>query len=445
MSTPASRVPPQDLHAETTFLASILEKPECLDDVIGSISAGDFYRDLHRRVFEAMCALSDRREPIDPVTVAGELRRLDPKSELQAPDLFLTFNVGSSNPGHYAKIIREKANLRRTIETMSSTVTLCYEQHGDIPQFLDVVQQRIMDATSDHSHRGGPKGIREVVAETFKQIEADSERETTVTGLESGLVDLDRMTTGWQPGDLIILAARPSVGKTACGMGFVQHVAFRLAKPALVFSMEMTEKALGKRILSSETGVDLQRIRVGRLKDDEWNKLAQAAGTLAQAPLDIDETRGLSAMDIRARARRVARKRKSEGRPLSLILVDYLGLMRTEENNETVSARVGKNALRLKELAGDLQLPVILLAQLNRDSAKGDRPRRPVLADLRDSGEIEQHADVVVFIHREVGEHEIIVEKQRNGPLGNVKVGFQAECTRFYNLRDGFVQSGEAA
>lgn len=446
---PHGRVPPHDLHAEEALLGSIFDNAEYLDDVIGKVSAEDFYRERHRQVFEAMCSLAERREPIDAVMVADELRRRDPESKLEAPGVFLTFSgETTTNPAFYARIVREKALLRRTIEAAGSIAQLGYEQHGSVPDFLDLAQRRILAATDLASPGSEPEEGRAIVARSFKRIEKDYGRETGITGIESGIVDLDRITCGFQPADLIVLASRPSVGKTTCGLNWVGHAALRLGVPSFVLSMEMPKENLTDRLLAAESRVDGNRIRTGQLIESDWAKLAQAAGKIADASLYIDDEQNLTATAIAAKTRRVARKLAAKGKRLGLIMVDYLTLMKTSSTNDSVSARVGEDVKSLKALAKEMQVPLILLAQLNRELEKGGKRRRPVMSDLRDSGVIEQAADLLVFIHQEDDRHVLIVAKQRNGDVGDIGVSFTKHLCRFDNLGGGprhFTETGEAA
>ena len=437
-----SREVPQAQDAERSLLGGLFLDAEALDGVIEVLGPQDFYVSAHRKVYEAILSLSVRGQAFDRVTVKGELTAQGALAAVGGEDFIDLLDKlvpSAANLAYYAKIVRDKALIRRLIEAGTLIVQLGYEQTGDVSELVDEAESKMLAACERRSNGSAPQLVRELMGPTYKQIEADYERGVAITGLSSGLEDLDMLTAGWQPGDLIIVAARPSVGKTALGLGFAMHAA-KKGNAALVLSMEMGKIQLTKRLLASESGVDGQRIRTGQLTDGDFARLANVAGTISAVPLIIDDARNLSALDIRSKARRIARSRSGTSAPLALIVVDYLTMMRTDDGTESVSAKVGRNALRLKDLAGELAVPVVVLAQLNRDNAKGGKPRRPVLPDLRDSGEIEQHADVVVFIHREDGDeraeaqHELIIEKQRNGPTGNVPVSFRPDITRFDNL-----------
>lgn len=452
VAVPHGRVPPHNLDAERSLLGGLLLDGQTIDEVIQVVGADDFYREAHRKTFAAMVKLCSQSIRIDHVSViealtsTGDIKAVGGVDFIYLLDKFVPVAFG--NLPYYAKIVHEKAAVRRTIEAAGAIAQLGYEQHGEVPQFLDEAQRRILEATDQAKTGSEPEEARNIAARSFKRIERDYELRRTVTGLASGIDDLDRMTCGFQTSDLIVLAARPSGGKTTCGLNWVRHATLKLKVPAFVCSMEMPKEILLDRILSAEGRVDNNRIRTGQLIESDWAKLAQAAGAVGDASLYIDDEQNLTAMAIAAKARRVARKLAAKGTRLGLILVDYLTLMRLDGTNESVSARVGENVKRLKALAKELQLPVVLLAQLNRESEKGGKRRRPVMADLRDSGVIEQAADLLVFIHEEDDRHVLIVAKQRNGDVGDIGVSFTKHLCRFDNLGGGprhFTETGEAA
>jgi replicative DNA helicase len=448
---PHGRVPPHNLDAERSVLGGVLLTHETFDDVVSLVSPEDFYRDAHRKIFAAMIALSTKAIPIDHVslldalTAAGDLESVGGADFIRLLD---KFTPTASNLGYYAKIVREKAATRRTIEAAGVIAQLGYEQHGEVSQFLDDAQRRILTAADLGNKAQEPEHVKTTIARAFKEIERDYERNAAVTGIESGLPDLDRMTCGWQNQDLIILAARPSVGKTTSGMQFVRHAATRLNKPSLFFSLEQSKEKLVKKSLAAESRIDAHRIRTGKLHESDWGKIANSAGRLADAPLFIDDEQGLTALQIRAKARKVARKLQAAGNPLALVAIDFLGEMSHPDNGDTYSRRVGESTLQIKHLANELNIPVLLLCQLNRESMKGGVSRRPGKADLRDSGEIEQRADVIIFIHVEQDRYLFIVDKQRDGETGDVPVVFDKVNQRFESAdydRQRFADSGEAA
>jgi replicative DNA helicase len=433
------REPPRALDAERSLLGGLFLTPDAMDYVHQLLEPEDFFSPAHRKVYEAILALFSKSQPFDRITVKEALvasGQMESIGGEEFVDLLDKWVPEKASLNIYAKLIAEKSTARKLIEAATGICTLGYEQHGEMGEFADECERRIMAAGERRKRGSDPQFVREILAATYKQIETDYERQSAVTGVASGLRDLDVLTAGFQPGDLIILAARPSVGKTACGLGWAAHVALHLDRGALVFSMEMSKTQLMKRLLASEARVDSQRIRTGLLLASDWPKLSAASGRVGDAPLIIDDSRNLSVLDIRSIARRQEKKLAAAKKPLSFIVVDYLTMMRTENTDETLSTKVGRNALRLKHLAGELNVPIVLLAQLNRENSKGGKPRRPVLSDLRDSGEIEQHGDVVVFIHREERKdqpdtHELLIEKQRNGPIGIVPVVFNPANTRF--------------
>lgn len=452
VAVPQGRVPPHNLDAERSLLGGLLLDGQAIDDVIQIVGADDFYRDAHRKTFAAMVKLCSQSIRIDHVSViealtgAGDLESVGGVEFIYLLDKFVPT---AANLGYYAKIVHEKAAVRRTIEAAGAIAQLGYEQHGDAAQFLDEAQRRILAATDQAKSGSEPEEGKTIVARSFKRIERDYERQTEVTGMESGISELDRLTTGFQPADLVVLAARPSVGKTTTGLNWVRHAALRRGVPSLVLSMEMPKEALIDKILSAEARVDNNRIRTGKMVESDWAKMAQAAGTIAESSLYIDDEQNLSAMAIAAKARRVARKLADKGKRLGLIMVDYLTLMKKPPSKDTVSARVGEDVKSLKALAKELQVPLILLAQLNRESERSGKRVRPMMKDLRDSGEIEQHADLLVFVHEEDDHrHTLILGKQRNGAVGDIGISFTKELCRIDNLNSGprhFTETGEAA
>ena len=458
-AVPAGRVPPQNLDAERSVLGGVLLDNAALNDVLELLKPEDFYRDAHRKIFEAMCALSSRNEPIDRVTLKDELTALGAYEAVGGEDFIDLLDKlvpSAANLSYYARIVHEKALARRVIEAAHAIATQGYEQAGEVGEFLDEAERRIFSITEEKAQSAFIH-VREVVKQTFKTIELLYERQEEITGISTGFADLDRLTSGFQPGDLVILAARPSMGKTACCLNIATHVGCRAKFNGKrigvgIFSLEMPKEQLVMRMLSSEARVDSQRIRTGRLIESDWGKLAHAAGGLADANIHIDDSPGLSVLELRAKSRRLAGRFSESDAPLGLIVVDYLQLMKGNERIDSREQQVSEISRSLKALAKELGIPVLALSQLNRSLEK--RPdKRPQLADLRESGSLEQDADTILFIFREEvyekekeevkGIAEIIVGKQRNGPIGTANAAFLQEFTRFENLaRDYAPASG---
>jgi replicative DNA helicase len=432
------RLPPQDVDAECSVLGSMLLEPQAANEVLSLLKAEDFYRPAHARIFESMCALYERSEPIDEVTVSAELRA---RSCLEgvggvAYVASLTERVPSAaNVIYYAHIVQSRALTRRLIQAATAIAGSGYENSTDIDALLDDAQAKIFEITSARENRGFTP-LREVVRDAFKTIEKLFDKKENVTGVGTGFVDLDQITAGLQPSDLVILAGRPSMGKTALALGVAQNAATRFGTPVAVFSLEMSKEQLVMRMLCSEARVDSQRVRSGGIREHDWPRLAQAAGKLAEAPLFIDDTGSIAILEMRAKARRLQAEKG-----LGLIVVDYLQLMRGRTGHEGREREISEISRGLKALAKELRVPVVALSQLNR-SLEQRQDKRPVLSDLRESGAIEQDADVIMFVYRdeyynpnseEKGIAEVIIGKQRNGPTGTVKLKFFKEYTRFEN------------
>ena len=455
---PAGRVPPQNLDAERSLLGGILLDNAGFSEVVEIVKSEDFYRDAHRKVFEAMAGLFGRNNPIDRITVKDELTA---QGAFQAVggddfiDLLDKLVPTAANLAYYAKIIHEKALARKLIEAASGIAQLGYEQHGDMAEFADECERRIF-AVTEQNARVAFEHVKPIIAKAFKTIEQLYERQEEITGIPTGFLDLDRLTSGFQPGDLVILAARPSMGKTAFCLNIATHVGCRGKYQGKrcgvgVFSLEMPKEQLVMRLLAAEARVDAQRMRTGKLLESDWAKLATAAGVLADANIHIDDSPGVSALELRAKARRLFGKYEGSDQPLRLLIVDYLQLMRGNERIDSREQQISEISRSLKGLAKELGIPILALSQLNRSLEK--RPdKRPMMSDLRESGAIEQDADTIMFIYREEvyekekddvkGVAEIIIGKQRNGPIGVAKVTFQHEFTRFENQARDFVGGG---
>ena len=434
-------LPPQNLEAEQAVLGTILIQPDALMQVLEIIKAEDFYREAHRLIFQAMLNLFERREPPDLVTVGSLLadqHRLDNVGGMSYLASLTDVIPLTGTLLHHARLIRRKSVLRQLIRTSSELAARCYDAPSDIDELINDAERTIFEIAHAKSGQAFQR-IGDIVPLAFDRISERAERGESITGTATGYADLDRMTAGLQPADMIVLAARPSMGKTALAMNIVQNVAVIQNIPVAVFSLEMSAQALTMRMLCSVGKIDAQRLRTGNLQDSDWPRLQRATAQLSEAPIFIDDTSGLTALEMRAKSRRL----KSE-HDLGLIVVDYLQLMQGRGNSESRVQEVSEISRSLKAMAKELDVPVLALSQLNR-SLESREDRRPQLSDLRESGAIEQDADVILFIYRDEvynksennknrGIAEIIIGKQRNGPTGTVKLSFLGQYTSFETL-----------
>ena len=438
---PSGRMlPPQNIEAEQAVLGTVLIQDKALLKVIDLLQPGDFYRDAHKTIYAAMMALFDKHEPHDLITVTGLLSDQNKLEDVGGAAYLASLTDIIPFTGtlvHHARIIRKKSILRRLIQTSTEVAARCYDAQDDIDTLVDEAEKTIFEIA--HSKKGeGFQPMSSVVPKAFDRINRLFDKQEHITGVATGYDELDRITAGLQPAEMIILAARPSMGKTALAMNIVQHAAMIGKVPVAVFSLEMSVESLALRMLCSLGPIDSQRIRTGRLIDSDWPKLTRATGMLSEAPIYIDDTPGLTVLEMRAKARRL----KSE-QDLGLIVVDYLQLMQGKSSSENRAQEISDISRSLKAMAKGLNVPVLALSQLNR-SLENRTDKRPQLADLRESGAIEQDADVIMFIYRDEvynraegnpnrGLAEIIVGKQRNGPTGVIKLSFLGEYTRFEN------------
>jgi replicative DNA helicase len=436
------KVPPQQIEAEQSLLGGILIESERLPAALEVLRGDEFYRDNHRTIFRAFQELFERNEPIDLVTAVDYLTG---KNQLESVGgatylASLTEMVPSAaNVAAYAKIINEKALLRRLIQAASEIMSWCYGGGKNVEEILDHAEAAIFSVTENRI-RTSYSQIKDIVKKSIEAIERFQEYREMVTGVPSYYTDLDKLTAGFQASDLIILAARPSMGKTALALCIARNAAMRGGVPVGVFSLEMSKEQLAMRLLCSEARVDSHKIRTGFLSQQECVKLLNAAGLFMDAPMYIDDTPAISALELRAKARRMM-----TDRGLGLIIVDYLQLMRGREGTERREQEISEISRSLKGLAKELNVPVIALSQLNR-KVEERHDKRPLLSDLRESGAIEQDADVIAFIYRDEvynkdspdkGIAEIHISKHRNGPTGNVKLRYIDSYTRFENLAPG--------
>jgi replicative DNA helicase len=437
------KVPPQNLEAEASVLGGILLENEAINRVLEIIAPVDFYRESHRKIFRAMLELADRSEPADLITLSELLKG---KGELEAVggSTYLASLADqvptAANIAHYARIIREKAILRQLISSATEIATRGFEEQGNVDEFLDAAEKVIFDI-AEKKIKASFVSIGDMIKDTLKAVERLYERKELVTGVPTGFKDLDKLTAGLQPSELIIVAGRPSMGKTAFALNIAANAALNAGMGVAVFSLEMAREQLVLRMLCSEARVDNSKVRAGYLGERDFPKLANAAGRLHEALIYIDDTPAISVLELRAKTRRLIRDRDKK---VGLVIVDYLQLMRGMGNASNREQEISEISRSLKALAKELRVPVIALSQLNRRvEDRGDR--RPMMADLRESGAIEQDADVIAFIYRDEvyntkssdkGIAEIIVAKQRNGPIGTVNLAFLNEYTRFEDLAE---------
>lgn len=434
----APRTPPQNIEAEQSLLGTILIHDKALLKVVELLAPDDFYREGHRVIFEAMLALFEQGQPHDLITVSNHLsdRNLLEKAGGSAYITSLTQVIPFAGTlVRYAGIIRQKAVLRRLIQTSGELAARCYDAPGGIDELVEQAEQMIF-AVAQSRKKQGFEPMSRIVPKAFDRITRLAGRAEQVTGVATGYAELDRMTAGLQPSDLIVLAARPSMGKTALGLNIVQHAALVNKVPTAIFSLEMSAEQLALRMICSVGKVDAQRVRTGNLHVSDWPGLTSAAGKLTQAPVYIDDSAGMTVLEMRAKARRL----KSE-HGIGLIMIDYLQLMQGRSGSENRNQEISEISRSLKAMAKELDMPVLVLSQLNRNLES--RPdKRPMMSDLRESGAVEQDADVIMFIYRdevynkspenpEKGVAEVIIGKQRNGPTGTVRLQFIGEYTAF--------------
>jgi replicative DNA helicase len=436
------KIPPQNLEAEQSVLGGILIENSAINKVTEILDVNDFYRDAHRKIFNALIDLSERDEPADLITLTNELRKKDQLDAVGGAS-YLASLIDSvptaANIEYYAKIVKEKAILRKLIETSTEIITQSYEDRGDVESFLDDAERAIFEI-SERRVKPSFYPIKDIVKESFRTIEKLYEKKELITGVPSGFKELDRMTAGFQPSDLIIVAGRPSMGKTAFCLNCAQYAAIEKGVPVAFFSLEMSKEQLVIRMLCSEARVEGTRLRTGFLSESDWPRLTLAAGNLSDAPIFIDDTPALSILELRAKSRRL----KSE-HGLSMIIIDYLQLMKGRMKAESRQQEISEISRSLKALAKELNVPVIAVSQLSRKTEER-HGNRPQLSDLRESGAIEQDADVILFLFREEvynrteenkGKAEVIIGKQRNGPTGKVDLAFLDKFTTFKELYKG--------
>ena len=448
MTNDMRKLPPQSLEAEMSILGGILLDNEAINRVLETLTPDDLYRESHRKILRAMIDLSDRGEPCDLITLTAALKKRGELEEAGGGAYLYTladYVPTAANIVYYCKIVKERATVRSLITAATEIVTQSYEEQSDVNELLDLAQKSIF-AISENKLRPSYYPVGSILKETIRNIEQLYERKEHITGVPTGYLDLDNMTAGLQKGDLVIIAGRPSMGKTAFALNVAQNAAIHSSQKTAVaiFSLEMSKEQLVTRLLCSESRLDAGRLRTGHLQDSDWERLMHGAGNLHEAKIYIDDTPAISVLEMRAKCRRM----KAE-HDIGLIMVDYLQLMRGS-SSESRQQEISEISRSLKALAKELDVPVVALSQLNR-SLENRTDKRPMMSDLRESGAIEQDADVIMFVYREAvycekcknkeltcdenheRNAEIIIGKQRNGPIGTVNVTFMGEYTKFEN------------
>jgi replicative DNA helicase len=433
------RVPPHNIDAEQSVLGAMILDKEAIVMSTELIRGEDFYKEAHKEIYDAIIALYSRDEPVDLVTLSEELGQRQTLEAIGGITYLTSLSSAvptTTNVKYYAKIVEEKSILRRLIKASSEILEKGYQAEEEVNNILDLAEKNIFDISQKKSQEGFAV-IREVLLETFDQIDALYKNKGGITGLTTGFADIDRKTSGLQRSDLILIAARPSMGKTAFSINVAQNAAIKTDASVAIFSLEMSKEQLVQRMLSSESHIEIQKIRTGGLTEDEWPKLARAMGPLAQAKIFIDDTPGITVMEMKAKCRRLKMEKG-----LDLVLIDYLQLMSGDGRSESRQQEISNISRSLKGLAREMDCPVIALSQLSRaPELRADH--RPILSDLRESGAIEQDADIVMFLYRDEYYHddsekknigEVIIAKQRNGSTGTVELAWLGPFTKFANL-----------
>ena len=435
------RTPPQDVIAEQSVLGGMLLSKDAISDVVEILRERDFYRPAHELIYDAIVDLYGRGEPADPVTVSAELtKRGDLVRAGGAPYLHTLISSvpTAANAGYYAKIIRERAIMRRLVEAGTKIVQLGYTDEGEVDDAVDQAQAEVF-AVTERRESDDYVQLSQLMPEAYDEIEKIASG-VTGQGVKTGFKDLDALTNGFHPGNMIVLAARPAVGKSTLGLDIARYASIHKRETSVIFSLEMSKSEITMRMLSAEARVPLNNIRSGRLNEEEWSRMARRMGEISDAPMFIDDSANLSLMEIRAKARRLKQRHD-----LKLIVIDYLQLMTSGKRVENRQQEVSEFSRQLKLLAKELNVPVVAISQLNR-SPEQRTDKKPMLSDLRESGSIEQDADVVILLHREdlydsqnrSGEADLIVAKHRNGPTRTITVASQLHIARFTDMATTF-------
>lgn len=434
-----SKVPPYNIEAEQSVLGSMLLSKEAIYVAVERLKSEDFYKEAHRKLFECIVELHENREPVDLITVTESLRNKKILEEVGGVTYLTTLTEivpTPSNIAEYCKIVEEKALLRKLIEAASNILSSAYEPKEDVEEILDEAERKIFNIVQKRRVENFYH-VKDLLLSTFERIEKLYHTKGGITGVPTGFPDLDSMTSGLQPSDLIIVAARPSMGKTAFALNIAQNAAIRYKIPVAIFSLEMSKEQVVQRMLCAESNVDSHKLRTGKLEEEDWPRLARAMGPLSEAPIYIDDTPGITSLEIRAKARRL----KAE-KGLGLVVIDYLQLISSKGQSETRQQEISEISRSLKAMARELNVPVLALSQLSRaPDARADH--RPVLSDLRESGSLEQDSDLVAFLYRENYYNpdtdkknivEVIIAKQRNGPTGKVELLWLSQYTKFVSV-----------
>ena len=435
----SGRMPPQDIDAEQSVLGSMLLSKDAIADVLEVAKGHDFYRPAHETIFDAITDLYSRGEPADPVTVAAELQRRGELVRIGGAPYLHTLSASvpiAANAGYYAEIVREKSILRRLVDAGTKIVQLGYSGEGQVDDTVDRAQAEIYAITEKRTSEDYAP-LSEIMQSTVEEIEAIDGHDGTLRGVPTGLAELDELTNGLQAGQMVIVAGRPGSGKSTLGLDFCRAASIRNNLASAIFSLEMGRSEITMRLLSAEARVPLSHIRHGGMTEDDWQKLARKMGEVSGAPMFIDDSPNMTMMEIRAKARRLRQRHD-----LRLIVIDYIQLMTSGRKVESRQVEVSEFSRQIKLLAKELEIPIVALAQLNRGSEQR-ADKRPMVSDLRESGSLEQDADIVMLVHREdmyeresprAGEADIIVGKHRNGPIRDVVVAFQGHYSRFVDM-----------
>ncbi len=443
------KTPPHSREAEQSLLGGLLLDAQSMDQIASSVTPNDFYLPEHRLIFEAMMKVHERNRPVDVLTISEQLDVMDATEQVGGLGYLSELAAAASSASNvtaYAEIIRDRSVLRQLIRVAGEMSENARKPAGrSVGEILDEAESKVFKISEERPSRGGPEGVNHYLKVALKRIEELYESDSAITGVTTGFKRLDDMTAGLQPADLVIVAGRPSMGKTTFAMCLVESCVIKAEKPTLVFSMEMPGEAIVMRMLSSLGRIDQTKVRTGKLSDEDWPRLTSAFSLLNEKPLYIDDTPALTPTELRSRARRIARQHP-EG--IGMIMIDYIQLMQVAGGGENRAGEISEISRSLKALAKELNCPVIALSQLNRSLEQ--RPnKRPVMSDLRESGAIEQDADVICFIYRdevynenteEKGIAEIIIGKQRNGPIGTVRLAFLGQYTRFEDLAESYYE-----
>lgn len=439
MEQALGRIPPQNIEAEQSVIGSMILDKDAIATVSEIITGEDFYRNDHREIFEAIIDIYDQSKPVDIVTLVERLKQRDTLDAVGGVEYITYVATGvptTANVKYYTQIVEEKSMLRKLIRSANEIMNMGYEASDEVSNIMDSAEKQIFDLMQKKESKG-VHAIREVLVETINKIEESYKNKGKILGVASGFSDLDRKTSGFQPSDLVIIAARPAMGKTSFVLNIAEHAALHAKVPVAIFSLEMSKEQLVNRMLCSEALVDSQKVKTGMLDDDDWQKIARSVGPLSEAPIYIDDTAGISIMEIRAKCRRLKMKKN-----IGLVIIDYLQLMQGRGKTENRQQEISDISRSLKILAKEINVPIIALSQLSR-SAETRTDHRPMLSDLRESGAIEQDADMVMFLYREdyykpdtdkKNVAEVIIAKNRNGSTGSVDLVWMGQFTKFGDL-----------